>query len=219
MKYLGAPQSGSQANTTASRNRYGQYYRTRATPVNPASTAQTAVRNVFTIAAQQWRALSPLQRTSWQSYAETHPWVDPLGQSILLTGSAWFLKIQAQSAAAGLTPSLSPPADPAFVPGALLLDQALIGGALQLTGVDQPAGYVGVVFAAPPVSPGVSFPPTLRQVDVVAADAWSTPVSFAAAYDARWGPFVAGQKIIVEVQMCSDLSVYGQRIRASTIAV
>jgi hypothetical protein len=69
MKYLGAPQSGSQANTVASRNRYGQYYRNRATPVNPHTSLQGTVRARLAINAATWRTLTAAQRAGWGDLA------------------------------------------------------------------------------------------------------------------------------------------------------
>src|SRR4051812_21389133 len=67
VKYLGDPSSGSQAGTTASRNRFGQYYRTRATPVNVNSTQQGVVRSRMAANSSAWRALTGAQRAGWTS--------------------------------------------------------------------------------------------------------------------------------------------------------
>jgi len=217
MKYLGAPQSGSQANTTASRNRYGQYYRTRATPTNPSSAAQGDVRNTLRNASQGWGGLTQGQRDAWAAYALTHPVTDSLGQTMTLTGHSMYVKLYAQSMAVGLTPSATPPADPAFLSGAVTLVATFTGSVMTVSGVDQPSGYLAAIFASPLVTPGVSFPPTTREIAVVAADAWATPITIATAFTSRWGALVAGQKAIIEAQLSSDEAVYGQRIRASAI--
>src|SRR5437773_11561609 len=67
MKYLGPTQSGSENGTTASRNRFGQYFRRRAVPVQPRTAAQLAVRARMSNNAAAWRALTDAQRAAWES--------------------------------------------------------------------------------------------------------------------------------------------------------
>src|SRR5438876_229394 len=65
MKFLGEPRSGSLAGQTSSRNRFGQYVRSRATPVNPNSVAQAAVRARQSNNAAAWRTITDTQRAGW----------------------------------------------------------------------------------------------------------------------------------------------------------
>lgn len=91
MKYLGDPSSGSQAGTTASRNRFGQYKRTRAIPVQPRTPKQTNTRAQFTTASSRWRSLSDPQRTAWNDYAAQISYNDSLGSPYNPTGAALFV--------------------------------------------------------------------------------------------------------------------------------
>src|SRR5206468_836067 len=93
MKILDVPQSGSQAGTTSSRNRYGQYRRSRATPVNVNSTAQQAARNRLSAESEAWRGLTDIQREAWNSFADEHPQTDSLGQVVTLTGHQMFVGV------------------------------------------------------------------------------------------------------------------------------
>jgi hypothetical protein len=94
MKYLGAPQSGSQANTTASHNRAGQYYRNRRTPVSPTRTPKQGVlRTFFAAASSAWQLLDAATQAAWTSFAAGYPIVDALGQSIVLTGHQFFVGV------------------------------------------------------------------------------------------------------------------------------
>jgi len=67
MKYFGNPQSGSYAQMTASRNRFGQYFRTRAVPVNPATPQQLVQRARLSTNAAGWRDLTDGERAGWLS--------------------------------------------------------------------------------------------------------------------------------------------------------
>lgn len=217
--YIGPPQSGSIRSDTYSRNRYGQYIRNRSTPVNPKTAAQTLARTRFTVLSQGWRNLTSVQRTSWNAYAETHPIIDSLGNVKYLTGSAIYLKIGAQALNAGQTVSSTPPGEPAFVTGDITLVATAGTPSLTIAGVDQPSDYRAIVNASPQVSAGVSYPPRVKKIQSVAADSWSTPVTFLGNYNTAFGALIEGQKIIVRAQLVSDEGVYGPLIqKAVTVA-
>ena len=86
MKMLDVPQSGSIGGSTSSRNRNGQYKRSRSTPVNPNSTFQGTVRARMSANAAAWRALTQNQREGWMSLGLMMNRTDSLGQSYNLTG-------------------------------------------------------------------------------------------------------------------------------------
>lgn len=85
------PQSGSQAGTTASRNRFGQYLRTRGIPVQPRTPKQTSNRAAFTNASSAWRAQSVADQDAWNVYASQIQRTDSLGQSYTPTGAELFV--------------------------------------------------------------------------------------------------------------------------------
>jgi hypothetical protein len=102
MKYLGQPQSGSQANTTASHNRAGQYLRSRRTPVTPTRTPKQGIlRGKFGAASAAWQSLTSAVQAAWTSFAHAYPVVDALGQSVVLTGQQYFIGIQTSLMNAG----------------------------------------------------------------------------------------------------------------------
>lgn len=83
--------SGSQDGTTYSHNRYGRYTRRRTTPTDPATAFQITQRNAFTALSTQWNGLSGSARAAWETYAANVPRVDALGNTVNLTGNAWFI--------------------------------------------------------------------------------------------------------------------------------
>jgi hypothetical protein len=101
MKFLGDPQSGSAAGTTSSRNRYGQYKRTRATPVQPRTPAQLNQRALMTTNAAAWRALTDAQRAGWLSLGAMISRTDSLGQTYTLNGFAAYCSVNNNKLAAG----------------------------------------------------------------------------------------------------------------------
>lgn len=85
--------SGSIGGKVASRNRYGNYMRTRAIPTNPNTQRQQDARSRFQFTASRWAvALSPAQRTAWNLYGDTVDMIGPLGQTINLTGFNHYIR-------------------------------------------------------------------------------------------------------------------------------
>lgn len=99
----GQQRSGSMGATTFSRNRFGQYMRTRSKPVNPNTDAQAEVRNNFRTLMAAWNAtLTLAQREAWSLYAANINWLNKLGDTVKLTGPMMFLRSNAARLAAGL---------------------------------------------------------------------------------------------------------------------
>ncbi len=76
-----------------SRNRGGSYVKNFATPTNPNTAAQQAVRNAISTLVVSWlTVLTQLQRDAWETYAENVPMQNGLGDTIFLTGQQMFLR-------------------------------------------------------------------------------------------------------------------------------
>jgi hypothetical protein len=203
MKVLTDPQSGSQAGTTASRNRFGQYTRSRATPVNPNTSAQQNARNRLTQFSQAWRGLTDVQRAAWESYALNHPFNDALGQQIFLTGHQSFISVNTALDTAGLAsvtePDLNAP-DNAPEQGATTITVAGFSIAFGTNPV--PADTALILESSPPLSAGRSFNSDFRIVKVRAAAAANTLLK--ADMEAKWGALAAGQKFFIRASTIGD---------------
>ncbi len=93
-----------------SHNKGGDYIRLGTAPTNPQSARQTAVRGIFGTLASQWTTLlSDAQRLAWNIYAVAHPVVNSLGQTVEITGLAWYIKANASLADAALVAVTDPP--------------------------------------------------------------------------------------------------------------
>lgn len=195
MKYLGDPSSGSQAGTTASRNRYGQYKRTRATPVNPNSTAQGLVRARLSANAAAWRALTDAQRAGWTDLGLSMARTDALGQSYTLDGFQAFCSVNNNKAQSG---DASVTAAPALVTPSTILTATITttGGVLSIayTPTPMPAATKLIVFASPQRSAGRNYESDYRFIQITAAAA-ASPVNALAAYTAKFGVPVVGNRI------------------------
>lgn len=200
MKILDVPQSGSVGGVTSSRNRYGQYRRTRAIPVNPNTSFQGAIRTRFAALSAAWSALTAAQRAGWATLASGITRTDSLGQQYTMSASQCYSSINMNNLDAGNTVVADAPGKVA--PVALLTATiTTTGGTLSLAYTTTPLGAAIrlFVYASPQRSAGRSYEGDLRLVNVTAAAA-ASPANILAAYVARFGPPVIGQKIFFSLQ-------------------
>ena len=210
MKYLGAPQSGSQANTTASKNRAGQYYRNRRSPVQPVGTGRRAIiRAAFGAASSAYATLTGAEQAAWAAYAATTPYTDKLGQAIILTGHQMFVAISTQLQNCGLPISNTPPASSTvFSQGAVVLSATDDGTILlTLAGAGASADFSLVAFSAPQ-SGGVSFCKVFNQLDFLAGDDVN-PEDYSAEFVAQFGVPPLNSRIFYSVRPVNQYGVGG----------
>lgn len=200
MKLLNYPSSGSYQGLTFSRNRNGQYVRTRAIPVNPATTFQQVVRARLADNAQNWRDLTGTQRDGWAALGAQINRNDSLGQSYNLTGFQAYVLINNNKLAAGDAtiadaPLLLPP-DPI-----LTLTPTITSASYSVAFTPTPLGAGERIFisAGPQRSAGRTFEGDFRLM-VVSAAAGTSPQVILTAYQARFGSPVTGGRIFTSVQ-------------------
>lgn len=200
MKYLGPTQSGSADGTTASRNRFGQYMRRRAVPVQPRTTAQLNQRARLTTNAAAWRALTDAQRAGWTSLGLLITRTDSLGQTYDLTGFGAYCsvnnnRLDAGDAAVSDAPAIVTPAD-------------LLTATITLTGASFSIAYTATPLAAgvrlfirvsPQRSAGRKFNGDYRLIAVTAAAA-ASPANILTAYTAKFGAPVTGNRLFISLQ-------------------
>lgn len=200
MKLLDVPQSGSLAGQTSSRNRFGQYRRTRATPVNPNTTFQSQARSRLTGIAQTWDTLTAIQRAGWSTLGSNMTRTDSLGQQYNLTGLQAYCSINSLNLAAGNASVSDAPAisSPASI---ITVTPTLTAAAFSLAYTPTPlaAGERMFAFCSPLRSAGRGFEGDYRLIAVTAAAA-ASPANIFTAYQARFGTPIVGMKIFIQVQ-------------------
>lgn len=195
MKLLVPPQSGSLAGQTASHNRFGQYMRTRAIPVNPNTTQQGVVRARMSANSSAWRGLTSAQRAGWASLGEAMTRSDSLGSSYTLNGFLCYCSVNNNNVAAGNAivadaPALTTPAT--ILTAVITLTAAALSVAYTVTPLA--AGARLFSFVSPQGSAGRSFNSDYRLLAVSAAAA-ASPANLFAAYSAKFGVPVVGNRI------------------------
>lgn len=201
MKILDVPQSGSVAGVTSSRNRFGQYRRTRATPVNPSSVAQGTVRNRLAVNAAAWRDLTAVQQAGWESLGALMTRTDSLGQTYTLTGFQAYCSVNNANLAAGNSVVSAAPA--LITPSGLLTATITLTAAafsIAYTATPLSAGVRLFSFCSPQRSAGRNFEGDYRLIAVSAAAA-ASPADIFTAYSARCGTPVVGNKVFLSLQL------------------
>ena len=198
MKVLGPPSSGSESDKTASRNRYGQYIRKRAVPVQPRTSRQIAVRERLATLSAQWSGLSDFQRLQWDTYAAAHPRTDSLGSTISLTGHQMFVGFNGALLNAGLPTITVPPAGPDPAAPVLVVTNSA-QSSVELGGFSLSTGDVLVVSSSRPVSAGRNFHGDYRFVLAQPGSATpGTSVTMADALQEKFGEVPVGKKFFFE---------------------
>jgi hypothetical protein len=199
MKVLDVPSSGSYQGLTHSRNRFGQYVRSRATPVNPGSSYQAAVRARQSTSAASWRGLTALQRTGWTDLGAQIFRADSLGQYYNLTGFQAFCSVNNNLAKVGDARVAEAPAllEPTSIDSVTpTVTAATFSVAFTVT----PAGAAERVlaYASQMRSPGRAYEGDLRFIAAGAA-ATVSPLDIFSAWSVRFGTPVLGTRIFVAV--------------------
>ena len=210
MKFLGNPSSGSQAGTTYSHNSAGQYTRSRRTPVNTVGTGRRAtVRANFSAASKAWSGLTGAQQAAWAAFAAGHPYTDRLGQSIVLTGHAMFVAINAnlQNVAQAIT--TVPPVSSVVAAPVLTVSTFTHLGVMTLTLT--PSGtatdFILLAFSAPK-SPGVSFCKTFWQETHIPGNSVGA-ATYGAAYTAQFGLPPLGTRVFYKLTPVNQYGMAG----------
>lgn len=220
MKVLVPPQSGSYAGVTSSRNSYGQYIRTRATPVNPGTTFQSDVRARLALVASSWRSLTPSQQAGWRDLSLQISRTDSLGQSYTPSGFGAYNLANLNLLASGGTLLADAPLynPPAAVESATL---TAVGGTPALSLAFTPSaldtGNKLMAWLSPQQSAGRYFNGQYRLI-AVGADATSSPMNLLSAYTARSGVPITGNKIFASVTVTNGPWVSSPVICAAIVS-
>jgi hypothetical protein len=192
-----------------SKNRYGSYVRTKVTPVNPQTTAQQNARNILATNSQAWRDLSEADRQGWISAAANFPFTDIFGNSKTLSGSALFVKLNNNLAAAGqalISGAPGPIAIPALTLGAFTAVSATGVVSLAFADTPVPADFTLVIQTTGNVTPGKSFVKNLFRFVANKAAAAASPAVITSEFDAVHGAPVENQKIFARAFLVSNLT-------------
>lgn len=189
-----------------SKNRAGNYIRTKVTPVNPQSTAQQLQRGQLSQMSQAWRGLTQEQRDGWANYASQVPYSDIYGDVKFLSGQMMFVKTNLNLLKVGAATIDNAPT-PGDVPqlGITSLTAAadttpaesILSLVTTITGTD--TGVTMAIYATPPVGPGKSF--VKNQFRLIGTNTTTAGAkNLLTPYLAKFGNLIAGNKVFVRIQ-------------------
>lgn len=186
---------GSVNGVTYARNRYGLYVRSKASPVQPRTPAQTARRAQLTVLSQRWRTLDEPIRAEWRAFANELTRSDALGLTYRLSGLQAYLQINLWRALLSLAPQDNPPPQLDAPSPITISDVTFDPAAERLAVAFTPTPYAGAIaiWATAPFSRGIHFvaPSRYRIVTIVKPSAFggtiTSPQSFGDEYVQKFG--------------------------------
>ena len=193
--------------SVASQNRYGNFWRTKVSPVNRRTSYQTAVRATFAFLTTAWGSLlTEVQRQAFSAFAADHSFSDVFGKVKTLDGHAMYISLNAALQNAGLTQITSPPADitTGDVGALTVIATVAAGGTLTVADneLNVPVAAKINVYATKVMPNGRNF--VKSQLNFIGSFASAgTPYDIKADWIAKYGAFpsVAGGKIFVVLQV------------------
>jgi len=204
----GEQRSGSIGSTVYSRNRFGQYIRARAIPVNPNTTRQATIRAYMSYLTEYWQSsLTQAQRDAWDVYGlnvnmSTQPW-----SYKYLTGFQQFNRSNIPRLQAALAQVDDGPVvfNKAYTETSLSATASEATQQLTVAFNDQ-GGWVGtdetglLIQVGKPVNGGIKFfGGPFRYADVVKGDGAAAPTS-PATITSPW-PIAEGQRLWIQARI------------------
>jgi hypothetical protein len=205
------------------KSRAGSVVRRKVSPVQPRTTAQSAVRASFTGFSKVWSGtLTSAQRAAWIALAKGTPVKDVFGASIILTGLQLFQQLNRSLATIGVAQILTPPVTlVAEEAGNATIVANHTGPVLSIlpstfnTGVSD-----WVIRASPPVSPGKVFIGSKLVVVKFGSTVLAAAQTFATEYIAKFGALQVGQQIFASITYVNNTSgAQGRPAQSQTIVI
>lgn len=140
-----------------SKNAAGAIMRTKVTPANPNTVAQSLARSMFSAISQLWSALTQNQRDGWNESVAEWQKTNVFGDLKKPTGKALFQRLNNQAQAAGWSPVTTVPTK-GELPTAVISSGtiAITAATIALADMDVAASTRIMVFATAPLSAGTS---------------------------------------------------------------
>ena len=186
-----------------SKNRSGNYIRTKVTPSNPKTAAQTAQRALLSQFSQGWKGLTQLQRNAWLSAVDGFQKTNIFGDNVKPSGNTLYTRLNINVAIAGGSALTLPPESVGV--DALT---SISGTASESSGdfdvtvgpATTPADHALIIEATEQLSQGISNANNkFRQIAVDPALVAGV-VDLSTIYSDRFGTLIAGKKIFVRAK-------------------
>ena len=196
--------------TVLQKGRSGAIARVKVTPVNPQSSYQQEVRSRLASLSSTFRTLGESVVNAWNAAANSgFTTTNVFGDTVKRTGHGLYVGLNLNLNSVGEGAITNPPV-PEGVPSPFSIDPSAAAGANTFfiaanfgggTPTVLPADTNMRIYATPPLSGGINFTKSLyRSIDFLVAGDNTGTENVRAAYVARFGALVAGQRFSVKVQ-------------------
>lgn len=221
VKYGGGIQDlrGSIAGQVHSRNTFGNYIRQKVSPVQPRTSRQLEIRELFTSFSRRFsQGLTDEQQEAWRQAAASTPVRDVFGDSITLTGINLYTRVNSLRTLMGLDPLNEPP--PVVQVGAPELTSLVADPEASVLTVDfspspVPADTYLFIWATEPLNPGVAFVAHKLRLLAVLPPETESPVDLFSFYLERFGGLVNGKRLYLAAEFVHANGWKGQRVLTS----
>ena len=196
--------SGALGNDVFSHGRHGAYIRRRVIPTSVLNVNTLKSKNILTVVSRLWGSLIPEQQQAWQTWSNSHPITDRLGQKQTLFGAGAFNELNCRLLMAGDSIISLPPAS---APPAPLTTLSAVADAsahtFVLTTAPTPVGannrlWVNVAILN---SPGANYMEGSFKLVYVSPKNQATAMPIGAVVETRFGTLITTEKYVVRVQV------------------
>lgn len=198
---------GSVGGITFSRGRSGSVLKTKANPILKQTASTQPVRASLATLSQRWFAvLTQMQRAAWIALAAVNPILDVFGNTHVLTGQQFYIRVNQYRMQAGHVYIDDAPIDQAVT---ALLSMTLAATAPATLAITFTATPLAIdhrlyIFASPSLSPGrVATKKDMKFIGVSPLGQ-ASPYAAGAQYTARFGNMIATRQVSVMVAEFRD---------------
>jgi len=196
--------SGKLGGQVFSKNKGGNYVRTKVSPSNPNTSFQSGVRSLFGSLSAAWSGLTDEQRDSWNSAVDSFKRTNVFGDLKAPTGKALYQRLNQNLVISGQSQlTVAPIVDS---PAAISVSSATatIGSTtFEVQTVGDSTGDKIQVWATPLLSAGTSFVKNRLRAVQYSAGSSAALVDIWASYVARFGAPVAGGNVYIAIRTIS----------------
>lgn len=196
--------SGALGNDVFSHGRYGAYIRRRVIPTAAFTSYTLKIRNILTICSRAWGSLDVEEQMAWNTWAQSHPITDRLGQKREIFGAAAYTEINSRLLLATDTAIDLPPAGAAPAPLTTLsavLDASAHTCVLTTAPTPLGANYRLWIQVAMKLAPGSKYMENIFKLVTISAKNQATGLGIGAALELRFGRLIEAEAAQLRVQV------------------
>lgn len=192
--------SGKLGGHVASKNKGGNYLRTKVTPTNPQTAEQSNVRSIFATISSGWSSLTESSRLSFADKIAEYSKTNIFGDLKSPTAKALYQRLNQNLLLTG-QPKLTVCPSPAVIPTAALTSVVhdLIDS-IEINTTGNCLGSKVIVMATPPLSAGTSFVKNKLRVIAIFSGSASFTEDVTDAYINKFGNITASDNIVFAVK-------------------